>query len=124
MPADIVDVLGRVESDAEAMEAVSTLYSLSALPGGGLASVYNDIDVVDYERLILGAKVYVSVLSPGLRSACVDYLVAESPEGRPRHSWKGDTLFVTSQEIRDTVATTRIRGFEVEVSECNWTAVD
>lgn len=124
VPADIADVLGRVKSDAEAMEAVSTLYSLSALPGGALASVYNDIDVVDYQQLILGARIYVSVLSPGLKSACVDYLVAEAPEDRPRHAWNGDTLFITSREIRDTVATTRIQGFKVDISECNWTPID
>ena len=120
VPANIVDVLRKVDSDAEAMEAVSTLYSLWTLPDGGVASVYDDIEVVDYQQLILGARVYVSVLSPGLQSACVDYLVAEASEDRPRHAWNGDTLFVTSREIMDTVATTRIQGFKVDVSECDW----
>jgi len=63
-------------------------------------------------------------LSPDLKSAYVDYLVANAPDYQPRFAWHGDTLFLASPEMQGDGAVTRIQGFRIDTAECDWIPVE
>lgn len=70
---------------------------------------------------VLTAKVWVGVLSPDLKKACVDAPVPRDFEIRPMETFRGDTLFVLDRRIDDTEKLqTWIVMYLVSDEECEW----
>lgn len=109
----------RSANAAEVLESASVLYSIWRLPDGSLAVLHQDHRVLDYQNFILASSTYVSLLSPDLSRACVDYLLLET-EDRPRFAWRGDTLFAAFHEVTDDEASLRLQGFGIDSSGCDW----
>ena len=106
----------------ERLENSSRLRQLFARPGGGFVFTHHDQIALKMEPMpVLTAKVWVGVLSPDLKKACVDAPVPRDFEIRPMETFRGDTLFVLDRRIDDTEKLqTWIVMYLVSDEECEW----
>ncbi len=88
------------------------------LPDGRLALVSLD------QGMVQGRGVdssFVSVVDRGTRHSCVDARVPGPVEPPVRMGFRGDTLFVVSQEVTgDTRASTVVRWYRIDTGACRW----
>ncbi len=108
------------------MEMLSTLEGLYRMPDGSTVAVHHD-GIVDGEPPMVEflADVYVTVLSPDRRTACVDGAVRFANQLRTQITAARDTLFLldrTLTAVGDTVKSW-IRVYEIDTSGCDWLPV-
>ena len=88
------------------------------LPDGRLALVATDQGMVE-QRWIDSS--FVSVVDRRARRSCVDARVPGPTEPPVSLTFRGDTLFVLSQELTgDTRASTVVRWYRVDTGGCRW----
>ena len=123
VPEDFVSAMDMTKRPySELFGLASALMALERTPDGGLLAVHFDAELEG--RLITG-RVYVSVVDPKSRFACVDTELPVSDVGQPIISLAGDTLYVLDQRVRGTTALSVIRTWKVSTSGCTWlSAVD
>lgn len=92
---------------------------LDRLSSGHLAYVVSDLQLTD--RRFTG-KLFVSVVDPGRRRSCPDAEVPAPADPRPLAAFRGDTLLVLVQEVRDTSSAVWVRKYLVETENCMWVA--
>ena len=108
------------------MEMLSTLEGLYRMPDGSTVAVHHD-GLIDGEPPMVEflAEVYVTVLSPDRRTACVDGAVQFGNQLRTQIAAARDTLFLldrTLTAVGDTMKSW-IRVYEIDTSRCDWLAV-
>lgn len=108
------------------MEMLSTLEGLYRMPDGSTVAVHHD-GLVDGEPPMVEflAEVYVTVLSPDRRTACVDGAVQFANQLRTQITVARDTLFLldrTLTAVGDTMKSW-IRVYEIDTSRCDWLPV-
>ncbi len=110
----------------ERMEMLSTLEGLYRMPDGSTVAVHHD-GIIDGEPPMVEflAEVYVTVLSPDRRTACVDGAVRFANQLRTQIAAARDTLFLldrTLTALGDTMKSW-IRVYEIDTSPCGWLPV-
>lgn len=110
----------------ERMEMLSTLEGLYRMPDGSTVAVHHD-GLIDGEPPMVEflADVYLTVLSPDRRTACVDGSVPFANQLRTQIDAARDTLFLldrTLTAVGDTMKSW-IRVYEIDTSECEWLPV-
>lgn len=108
------------------MEMLSTLEGLYRMPDGSTVAVHHD-GLIDGEPPMIEflAEVYVTVLSPDRRTACVDGPVPFANQLRTQVVAARDTLFLldrTLTAVGDTMKSW-IRVYEIDISPCDWLPV-
>jgi sugar lactone lactonase YvrE len=64
---------------------------------------------------------FVSVIDRRTRRGCVDARVPGPTEPPVSMAFRGDTLFVVSQEVTgDTRASTVVRWYRIDTGDCRW----
>lgn len=69
---------------------------------------------------VLSARVWVGVLSPDLKRACVDAELPVSQDARSMETFRGDTLFQLDRRMVGDRLETWIRLFLIDPSGCDW----
>jgi hypothetical protein len=97
----------------------SVLLSIGRRSDGSLLFVHLDFGLVPPRKVT--ARIFVSVLSADLKSACVD---AELPQDDPTAiplAFRGDTLFAIQQHANTSPRTeTSLVGYLVDTAGCEW----
>lgn len=122
------DLESRVDPKADMefadMAALSSvLLKIGVRADGSLAVVHMDFGFVPPRKVT--ARVFVSIVSADLKTACVDAeLPQEDPTAIPL-SFRGDTLFAVQQHVdsNSTRAETSLVGYVVDTSMCEWLPV-
>lgn len=111
-------------TDPEAGEAVallSMLLQIGVAPDGALLFAHYDGRMVGR---IPVATIYVSVVSPDLKTACVDAVVPQQHETIMPVRFQGDTLFAIEQLVDASLrAQTTAVGYRIDRSSCDWLPV-
>lgn len=108
------------------MEMLSTLEGLYRMPDGSTVAIHHD-GLIDGEPPMIEflAEVYLTVLSPDRRTACVDGRVPFANQLRTQLVAARDTLFLldrTLTVVGDTMKSW-IRVYEIDTSMCDWLQV-
>jgi len=106
------------ELGAAAFWGSSLPLDLHWLPDGRLALVSLDQGMVEGRWI---DSSFVSVVDRRTRHSCVDARVPGPTEPPARMGFRGDTLFVVSQEVTgDTRASTVVRWYRIDTRTCRW----
>lgn len=96
----------------------SALFHVRRLSDGRFALLHYD-QRLEGPQIITTA--WVSVLSAGLDSACVDGALATTKDAQPVSIFAGDTLMVLEQRIGDsTEVEARVTRYRIETGNCSW----
>jgi len=117
-----IDLFHQVTNDqASAMAAVyksSIPFELARLSSGMLAYITFD-PVIENQRIT--GTLFLSVIDPVRRRVCADALVPGQTDPPARAAFRGDTLFILSQEVvSQDQSRSIVRGYRVDVSRCRW----
>ena len=96
----------------------SALFHIRRLSDGRFALLH-------YDQRLAGPQItttaWVSVLSRGLDSACVDGALPTGKDAQPVSIFAGDTLMVLEQRVGDsTDAEARVTRYRIETAGCTW----
>jgi len=121
IPEDVEERM-RAEGTTEgAWRIASYLLSAAQLRSGHIAIVHADMELKDRTFLM---ELYVSLLSPDLRRACVDEPLALVGEAQPWIAFRGDTLFALEQVTAGSESVqTVVRRFTPLPDRCAWLPV-
>lgn len=115
-PAD-VDRAMRSRQPLERFSAIPALFYVRLLPTGEPLLIHYDSSVLDGT---LSSRVYVSLLSPDLRQACVDGELMVSADTEPMMGFRADTLFVLEGRVEGQRARNVVRRYLVSADGCDW----
>jgi len=122
VPADMVQQFTKSLSDAEIARMASALVGLYQRPGGGIAVMYFDVEIV--ERTIT-ADGYLSLVAPDRLQICSDVPVPFGKDGRPVVSFARDTLYALETHLRDGVRAENIlKVYPLADVQCAWADLD
>jgi hypothetical protein len=108
------------KSFEETWGRASAVLGLRRAPDGRVHIIHGDQRLQVQGRRITGTY-YVSVLAADRHQACVDGLLAITPDAQPIFAFNGDTLFVLEQRVGDgTAVRTTISGYLSDTSSCDW----
>ena len=114
---DLMDIHSGLSFE-EMFSAASALMQMYRKRDGSLVLVHADQQI--HGRLIT-ADVYVSLISPDRRRACVDAPLEVSKDAQPVYAFHADTLYVLEQRVvNDTDVKTTITGYTVDGEGCDW----
>ncbi len=106
------------ELGAAAFWGSSLPTDLHWMPGERLALVSSDRGMVEGRWI---DSSFVSVVDRRTRGSCVDARVPGPTEPAVSMGFRGDTLFVVSQEVTgDTRASTVVRWYRIDTGACRW----
>lgn len=121
MPSDYEAIVEEGDQ-VRSISAASFLMRGSVMENGSVLLVHYDQDWVEKA---FRAKIYASILNPGLDSACVDAEIPASGEVRAEVYARGDTLLVLDQQSGDGPRlTTTISKYLVRTDNCTWLPTD
>jgi hypothetical protein len=121
IPDDVEERM-RAEGTMEgAWRIASYLLAAERLVNGHVAIVHADMELKDRTFLM---DVFVSLLSPDLKRACVDEPLPLTGEAQPWLAFRGDTLFALEQVTADSERVrTVVRRFVPNPTACSWRPV-
>ncbi|HET7583667.1 MAG TPA: hypothetical protein VFK13_02110 [Gemmatimonadaceae bacterium] len=99
----------------EMFSALSALFALHRLRSGNLALVHFDQTMADNA---ITARMFVSLLSSDLASACVDQPVPVSQDAQPAVAFAGDTLLVLQQRVVGEGARSFVQRLAIDEGSC------
>jgi hypothetical protein len=110
----------------DVLESTSHLRQLAPRPKGGFVFTHHDHTILKLNPMpVLTAKIWVGVLSPDLKQACVDTPVPRAFDIRPMETFRGDTLFVLDRNVDETEQLrTMILVYLVSDAECDWLSTE
>lgn len=123
VPPDVVDRFRpRSENSHDNLFSFSSkLMALHRQPAGSLVLVHGDLEI--RSRGVHG-DFYVSLVTSDRQRACVDTRVpAFFDDPQPRFAFAADTMFVLAQDIDGERVRTRITGYLLDGSSCDWLGV-
>lgn len=117
-----LDLFRQVTNDRESAMAAflqsSIPFELARLSSGLVALIAFDPTMA--ERRITG-RLYLSVIDLPRRRVCADALIPGQTDPPARATFRGDTLFVLSQEVTASErARTIVRSYRIDVGGCRW----
>lgn len=104
-------------------EASSHLVDLYRLPGGRIALIHLDQNVLSATDRAFTTDMYLSVVDLARREACVDAVIAKGKTTRPVTAFRHDTLFVLNQSVKEEQASTYVNIYRVDTANCSWEPV-
>ena len=111
--------------DVGGLENVVSMPARAArLTDGTIALLHGDVDFSQAGHRPPEADVWLTVLDPAQRRACVDAPLGRADRGLPSLAFRGDTLFVLDQVIAGDRATPVLRSFLVSTAGCAWMGVE
>lgn len=109
-------------SGQAAMYKPSYPWAIRVLPASGIvASVTSDLEMVSGR---MTGRLFVSFVDLANRRACSDVPIDAPTDPLPWVSFRADTLFVLTQEVRSDSSYSVIRKFALRPSECIWVQSD
>lgn len=123
VPDDIARRLEKMDFPAM-FSSISALFDIGRLSDGRIALVHYDQEIAG-PRIM--ADVYLTVLSPDRKRACVDARLPVTRDSQPYTAFRGDTLFVLEQKLEDAGTgqpKTSITAYRLSTERCRWTAVE
>jgi hypothetical protein len=121
VPSDVVRRLSPGVPFPEMFSLLSGLFAVRRRSDGTVALVHGD-GRIDGRRI--GESLYVSLLSPDRRRACVDAFLPTSEDAQPLVGFVGDTLLVLEQWLAGQRVTTSIKRFTIAPDRCSWLPTD
>lgn len=111
---NVVQALGRMEFPQQ-FSANSALFRMHRLSGGSLALIHYDQEI---DGNLIRAKVFLSLLSPDFRQACVDRVIPVSEDAQPYTAFAGNELFVLQQKVDGERAHTFVDRYRIDEAGC------
>lgn len=118
LPSDIEERMLKTSSIEGAVLQYSYLLSLRRLESGALIVIHADAQLKSKVYLM---DLFVSVISPDFKTACVDARLPLGREAQPWFASRGDTLLILEQtvDVSDRPVST-VRRFLIDPSSCTW----
>jgi hypothetical protein len=105
----------------ELFRRVSATRHLHRRSDGSFVIVHHDSEQESDDAFsVITARALVTVVSPDRRRACVDAHLPVSPDARPIHGARGDTLFLLDRRIVGERMETWIVPYLVDTVGCDW----
>jgi hypothetical protein len=104
----------------ERFEAQSALFQMHRLKSGEVVLVHYDQRLTDATPQAWRGKVFVTLLSPDLASACPDAQLEISQDAQPHVAFRGDTLFVVEQRVDGNAGVSAVSAYIVDKAPCTW----
>lgn len=105
-------------SQSDMFAALSEFYGLHRLPSGRILAAHRDLHI---NGRVVTATLFVSIISPDLRAACVDARIPSTGDGPVVANFKGDTIFVLDQRADSTDhLVSRLLGYVLDDTDCAW----
>jgi hypothetical protein len=111
---NIVQAMQRLDFPAQ-FSANSVLFRLERLPSRNFALVHYDQAI---DGSLITARVYLTLLSPDFSHACVDREIPVSRDAQPYTAFRGDTLYVVQQEVKEERARTFVDRYLIDEDAC------
>ena len=128
VPADIQERLDDLAGFRGSPFAVSSIQSGLYRLSDGATVVFHHDATLEGEMPLgnITADVYVTVISPDRKSACVDALVPHFKAMRPIHTVVRDTLFFLDRRLNEAEEglETWVRMYRIDTSGCTWLEMD
>jgi hypothetical protein len=124
IPDGLVQELNRPRFDPRKLFAsLSGLYGLSRTADGHFVAVHIDPELHGGNRIT--GRLFVSLLSPDRRRACVDREIPVSDVSQPIVAVRGDSVFVVEQHVKgEAGAATTVTAYRVSPEGCDWIPTD
>jgi hypothetical protein len=123
IPDGIVQDLDRSRFNAAALfQRLSGLYGLSRTANGHFVAVHIDPELHGGNRIT--GRLFVSLLSPDRRRACVDREIPVSQVSQPVVTLRGDSVFVVEQHLQGESGSTTVTTYRVTPEGCAWLPTD
>jgi hypothetical protein len=111
---NIVQAMKRLDFPGQ-FSANSVLFRLERLPSGNFALVHYDQTI---DGQLITARVYLTLLSADFSRACVDREIPVSHDAQPYTAFRGDTLYVVQQQVKEERARTFVDRYLVDEQAC------
>lgn len=120
VPDDIVYILTTEQNLDKRVSSLSQLEALHRLPDGRVALVHGDISLTGgWPAGTMTGVLYLSILSPDRKEACIDLRVPASGDIRPRIGFRGDTLAVIDRVLTGEDMDTWVKLFPLDAHSCD-----
>lgn len=105
-------------SQPDFFSAISEFYWIHRLSGDRILVAHRDGHI---DGRLITATLYVSILAPDLRTACVDARIPSTGDSPVVADFKGDTIFVLNQraDSSDNLVSTLL-GYVLDDTDCEW----
>jgi len=123
VPDDIQQRLDSYEFRGNAHEISSGLEGLYRLSDGATVVFHHDATLKgEPPHGIITADIYLTVIAPDRKSACVDSLVPHFKALRPIHTVVRDTIFLLDRRLneREDGLESWVRMYRIDTSGCTW----
>ena len=111
---NIVQAMKRLDFPGQ-FSANSVLFRLERLPSGNFALVHYDQKI---DGQLITARVYLTLLSADFSRACVDREIPVSRDAQPYTAFRGDTLYVVQQEVKEEKSRTFVDRWLIDERAC------
>lgn len=98
--------------------SLSGLYGLSRTDDGHFVAVHIDPELHSGNRIT--GRLFVSLVSPDRRRACVDREIPVSQVSQPIVAVQGDTVYVVEQHMKGEAGSTTVTTYRVTADGCAW----
>lgn len=98
--------------------SLSGLYGLSRTADGHFVAVHIDPELHSGNRIT--GRLFVSLISPDRRRACVDREIPVSQVSQPIVALQGDTVYVVEQQMNGETGSTTVTSYQVTPQGCDW----
>jgi len=127
VPGDIQEILDEHRYQGNSGHGVSSSQDgLHRLSGGATVVFHHDATLEgEQPHGTITTDVYVTVISPDRRTACVDGPVPHFKAMRPVHTVSRDTIFFLDRKLNEAEdgLETWVRMYRIDTSECDWLEV-
>lgn len=123
VPEDVQETIDDAKISArDLFRTASALDQVFRRADGSLVLVHHDADLEgQLPGGLITARVFVSIVSPDRRRACIDTELPVSQDARPIEGFRGDTLFLLDRRIvGEERVETRISSYLLDTSSCGW----
>ncbi len=123
-PGDLIEIHEKHAAEGLPFQFLgSVAMGLHRLPGGEIAVLFADVDVVrPPPRPEFGnIRLFLSLLAPDLTRACVDAPIPLETDATPLPLFRGDTLYALSRVVTaDNRVRSRLLAYRVSADGCEW----
>ena len=123
VPDDIQQLLDSYDFRGRPHEVSSGLEGLYRMSDGAIVVFHHDATLEgEQPHGTITADIYLTVIAPDRKTACVDALVPHFKALRPIHTVVRDTVFLLDRRLNEAEdgLETWVRMYRIDTSECTW----